>query len=55
MQLSELNANGSLNASNMQEQVDWLFEWGHVKEKVEVSRLIDTTFVDQATARIGKV
>jgi NitT/TauT family transport system substrate-binding protein len=55
MQLSELNGNGSLNAVNMQEQVDWLFEWGHVKERVEVSRLIDTTFVDQATARIGKV
>jgi NitT/TauT family transport system substrate-binding protein len=55
MQLSELNANGALNAANVQEQVDWLVQYGHVKARVDVSKLIDTTFTDKATALIGKV
>ena len=42
MQVSALSGNGSLDASNLQEQIDWLVKYGLVKNRVEASKLIDT-------------
>jgi NitT/TauT family transport system substrate-binding protein len=54
MQLSELSGNGSLDASNLQEQIDWLVKYNLVKMRVEASKLIDTTFTDRALREIGR-
>jgi NitT/TauT family transport system substrate-binding protein len=54
MQLSELSANGSLDASNLQEQIDWLVKYNLVKTRVEATNLIDTTFTDRALREIGR-
>jgi NitT/TauT family transport system substrate-binding protein len=55
MQVSALSGNGSLDASNLQEQIDWLVKYGLVKNRVEASNLIDTTFTDRAVQQIGRV
>jgi NitT/TauT family transport system substrate-binding protein len=55
MQVSALSGNGSLNADNLQEQIDWLVKYSLVKNRVEASKLIDTTFTDRAVQQIGRV
>jgi NitT/TauT family transport system substrate-binding protein len=55
MQVSALSGNGSLDASNLQEQIDWLVKYKLVKNRVEASDLIDTTFTDRAVQVIGRV
>jgi len=50
-----LSGNGSLDASNLQEQIDWLVKYGLVKSRVEATKLIDTTFTDRAVQQIGRV
>ncbi len=54
MQLSALSGNGAMDASNLQEQIDWLVKYGLVKSRIEASQLIDTTFTDRAVQEIGK-
>jgi hypothetical protein len=54
MQLSALSGNGAMDASNLQEQIDWLVKYGLVKSRIEASKLIDTTFTDRAVQEIGK-
>ena len=55
MQLSELSGNGSLDATNLQEQIDWLAKYNLVKTRVEATKLIDPTFTDRALQEIGRV
>ena len=55
MQVSALSGNGSLDPGNLQEQIDWLVKYGLVKNRVEASTLIDTTFTDRAVQEIGRV
>ena len=55
MQVSSLSANGAMDASNLQEQIDWLVKYGLVKNRIEASKLIDTTFTDRAVQEIGRV
>jgi ABC-type nitrate/sulfonate/bicarbonate transport system substrate-binding protein len=55
MQVSALSGNGSLDASNLQEQIDWLVKYKLVKNRVEASDLIDATFTDRAVQVIGRV
>ena len=55
MQLSALSGNGSLNTDNLQEQIDWLVKYGLVKNRIEASKLVDTTFTDRAVQEIGRV
>ncbi len=55
MQMSALSGNGSMDASNLQEQIDWLFKYGLVKARIDATNLIDTTFTDRAVQEIGKV
>jgi NitT/TauT family transport system substrate-binding protein len=55
MQLSELSGNGQLNATNLQEQIDWLVAHNLVRSKVEAAKLIDPTFTDAAVKEIGTV
>jgi NitT/TauT family transport system substrate-binding protein len=55
MQLSALSGNGSLNASNLQEQIDWLVKYGFVKSRIEADKLIDATFAEKALQEIGRV
>ena len=55
MQLSALSGNGSLNASNLQEQIDWLVKYGFVKSRIEAEQLIDPTFAEKALQEIGRV
>jgi NitT/TauT family transport system substrate-binding protein len=55
MQVSSLNANGQLDARNMQDQVDWLVQHGYVQQPLDVSKLIDPTFAERAVAQIGRV
>lgn len=55
MQMPELNANGQLSSQNLQEQVDWLLKWGYIKQPVDITKLSDQKFAEQATAVIGKV
>jgi NitT/TauT family transport system substrate-binding protein len=54
MQVSELSANGQLDGRNMQEQVDWLVEHKYVQQPLDVTRLIDPTFVEKAVQQLGK-
>ena len=54
MQLSELSPNGSLDANNLQEQIDWLVKYNLVKTRVEATKLIDTTFTERAIQEIGR-
>jgi NitT/TauT family transport system substrate-binding protein len=54
MQLSALSGNGSMDASNLQEQIDWLVKYGLVKSRIDAAKLIDTTFTDRAVQEIGK-
>ena len=53
MQLSALSPNGQLDASNMQDQVDWLVQHGYAKQPLDVSNLIDLSFAQQAVSQIG--
>jgi NitT/TauT family transport system substrate-binding protein len=53
MQLSALSANGQLDSHNMQDQVDWLVQHGYAKQPLDVSKLIDLSFVQKAVGQIG--
>ena len=55
MQLSSLSPNGSMDASNLQEQIDWLLKYGLVRSRIDATKLIDTTFSDRAVQEIGRV
>jgi NitT/TauT family transport system substrate-binding protein len=48
-----LDPNGKLNAAGMQEDVKWWAANGRMKEPVEVSRLIDTSYTDYAVKQLG--
>jgi NitT/TauT family transport system substrate-binding protein len=55
MQVSALSGNGSMDASNLQEQIDWLVKYKLVKNRIDAGNLIDTTFTDRAVQQIGRV
>ncbi|HEX7249533.1 MAG TPA: ABC transporter substrate-binding protein [Burkholderiales bacterium] len=48
-----LDPNGKLNAAGMEEDVKWWAANGRMKEPVEVSRLIDTSYTDYAVKQLG--
>jgi NitT/TauT family transport system substrate-binding protein len=48
-----LDPNGKLNAAGMEEDVKWWAANGRMKEPVDVSRLIDTSYTDYAVKQLG--
>jgi NitT/TauT family transport system substrate-binding protein len=49
-----LDPNGSINATGMAEDMQWFLSKGYLKEAVDVSRAIDTSFAQDAVQKLGK-
>lgn len=48
-----LNPNGTLNTEGMKYDSNWFLSAGRMREKVEVERVIDTSYVDAAVEQLG--
>ncbi|MHB8621485.1 MAG: ABC transporter substrate-binding protein [Chloroflexota bacterium] len=49
-----LDPNGSLNVRSLQEDYNWYLDNGLLKQKMDVSKIVDTTFLDYALKVLGK-
>jgi NitT/TauT family transport system substrate-binding protein len=55
IQWSYMDPNAELSKSSVIDQQKWHTAQGAVKSPVDVEKLIDTSFIDQAVARLGRV
>ncbi len=53
MVMPGLDPNGAVNVAGMTSDMDWFFARGFLKEKVDVSKVVDGTFKDNAVKRLG--
>lgn len=49
-----LNPDGYVNTKGIADDQDWWYEKGDLKEKIDVSKLVDNSFVDYALSVLGK-
>jgi NitT/TauT family transport system substrate-binding protein len=49
-----LDPNGSINASGMANDMQWFLSKGYLKQAVDVSKAIDTSFAQDAVEKLGK-
>ena len=55
IQWSYMDPNAELSKASLIDQQRWFVVHGAVKTSVDVERLVDTSFIDQAVARLGRV
>ncbi len=53
MKPAGLNPDGKLDVKSMQEDIDYYQEAGYLKEKVDLSKLVDTSFQEYAVQQLG--
>lgn len=49
-----VNPDGYINAKSIAEDQDYFVAKGQLKEKADLSKVIDNTFVDYAVQKLGK-
>ena len=49
-----LDPNGSVNAAGMANDMHWFLSKGYLKQEVDVSKAIDTSFAQDAVEKLGK-
>lgn len=54
MVMPGIDPNGTVNVTGMTGDMEWFLSKGYLKEKVDVSKVVDTTFKDDAVKRLGK-
>ncbi|TWS99836.1 ABC transporter substrate-binding protein [Reyranella sp. CPCC 100927] len=55
MQWSYMDPNAEISKPSLVDQQDWYARYGAVKRKADVDRMIDTTFIDYAISKTGRV
>lgn len=53
MALPGLDPNGALNVKGMEDDMTWLVEEGRMKEPVDIRKIVNTSYVDAAIAKLG--
>jgi NitT/TauT family transport system substrate-binding protein len=53
MVMPGLDPNGAVNVAGMTSDMEWFLSKGFLKEKVDVSKVVDSTFKDNAVKRLG--
>jgi NitT/TauT family transport system substrate-binding protein len=51
---SGMDPDGGLNLQSMEYDQDWYIERGHLREKIELSRVVDLSYREAALQRIGR-
>jgi NitT/TauT family transport system substrate-binding protein len=53
MLMPGLDPNGGVNVTGMKSDMEWFFSKGFLKQKVDVSEVVDTTFAESAVKLLG--
>jgi NitT/TauT family transport system substrate-binding protein len=53
MSFLHMNPDGKVNVASIQDVMLWYVKMGYLSEPVDLSRLVDSSFVDAAVARLG--